>query len=683
MPARTIGGGAAAAVRDATAAVEDARPRRLDAGAVAWLGAIPCGLLIAGAILVLGPPLGRLLPQAAPAGAYWPGQPRAPEPVEHARYAIALLGPLLLAGLVLLASARPPLLSARLARSGTALGGLALFALLALCLLAQNSLVLHANVPPAQPIRFFTPATLAAAAAIALLIAAGARRGPATLRALMRREPRAVHVVCFALAAALTATWLLTALNTETTIGNPPGNDLIPWDMAETFAILDGRTPLADFRSQYSQLWPYVGAVALAALGTTIGVWTATMAAISGLALLAVYAVFRRIVRSAVLALALYAPVLATGFFIQNTPDGHPYSLAGIFSAWPLRYAGPYLLAWLIARHCDGAAPRRAWLLFAAAGLVAVNNPEFGLGAFAGAVLALGCVRRVASPRAAARLLGDVAAGTTLALALVALLTFARSGSLPQFGHVLEFSRLYGTDGWFIQPMAPIGLHVAMYVTFGAALVAGLVRAVRGGEEAALTAMLAWIGPFGLAAGSYFVGASNPLTLVTLFSVWFFALALLLVAVVRAVAATRRLPTLPELAVLFGFGLAVCSLPQIPAPWREVERLRRPGPPVYRQAEALPEFRRLVRPGEKVAILMPLGHRIAYDLGVTNVSPYSGPAAMPTKRQLRVTIEAMRREGARRAFVDGNQHPHLIGGLQRAGFAVRGSDNPVELVAPR
>jgi hypothetical protein len=603
-----------------------------------------------------------------------------PEPVKQARFALALLGPLLLAALVALASARSPALPARLVRLGTALGGLVLLAVLALCLLAQNSVLLRANVPPAQAIRFFTPATLAAAAAIALLIAAGARRAPARLGELARREPRPVAIACFALAAALTATWLLTAVNTETTIGNPPGNDLIPWDMSEAFAILDGRTPLADFRAQYSQLWPYPSAAVLALVGTTIGVWTATMATISGLALMAVYASFRRIVHSAVLALALYLPFLATGLFIQHDPFGHRYSTAALFSAWPLRYAGPYLLAWLVVRHCDGAAPRRPWPLFLVAGLVALNNPEFGLGALAGTLVALACVRRVASPRAAARLLGAAALGVGCAPALVALLTLARAGSFPHFGWVLEFPHLYGVDGWFTGPMAPVGLHVAMYLTFGAALVLAVVRAVRGGEQAALTGMLAWVGPFGLIAGSYYVGASNPLTLVTLFSAWTLAIVLLSVAVVRGLAARRGMPTLPELAVLFGFGLAVCSLPQIPAPWREADRLGRPGSPVYRQDELEAAVKRAVRPGEKVALILPLGHRIAYDLGITNVAPYSGPAAMPTKRQLQVTIDAMRREGARSAFVDAEAHPELVAALQRARFAVRGNANPVELV---
>ena len=61
---------------------------------------LPCALLTAVAIAVLGPPLGHLLP-AASRRAFWRHAWLAPEPVEHARYLLALAGAGLLAGLVL------------------------------------------------------------------------------------------------------------------------------------------------------------------------------------------------------------------------------------------------------------------------------------------------------------------------------------------------------------------------------------------------------------------------------------------------------------------------------------------------------------------------------------------------------------------------------------------------------
>ena len=656
------------------------RPRPVDPAQAAWIAAAPCALLVALAVLLLGPPLADLQPQAAGPSAFWPGAPLLPEPVEHARYLIALAGPFLLSGVVLAAARRRLALRPATVRAAALASAAALCSFLALCLLAQNSVLLRAHVPPALPTRFFDLRTLVVAALLALLLAAGLRRGVALPRAL-RGEGRPLRSACLATAALLTALWLLTAINTDATIARAPGYDLLPWSMAETFAVLNGRTPLADFHSQYSQLWPYAGAIVLALTSATTATWTTTMVTISGLALLAVYATFRRVARSPVLALALYAPFLATSFFMLTGPPENRFTPAGIFSAWPLRYAGPYLLAWLVARHCEGATPRRALPLFAVAGLVAVNNPELGLGALAGAVLAVACACRPASARALARLAGAVAGGLAVAIALVALLTLARSGELPELGLLSEFPRIYGVDGWFIGPMAPIGLHTALYVTFAATLVTAVVRAARGADDPVLTGLLAWSGAFGLVAGSYYVGASNPLTLGTLFSAWCFALALLTVVVVRALA-TRpgRWPTGPELAVLLGFGLAACSLAQLPAPWAQLERLRDRTEPIYEQRAAMRSIGVRVEPGQKVAILLPLGHRIAYELGIVNVSPYSGPAAMPKREQLRTTIAAMRREGARSAFVDAGNRPQLVTALQRAGFTVRGDANPVELV---
>ncbi|HEX7289900.1 MAG TPA: hypothetical protein VF250_02125, partial [Conexibacter sp.] len=282
-----------------------------------------------------------------------------------------------------------------------------------------------------------------------------------------------------------------------------------------------------------------------------------------------------------------------------------------------------------------------------------------------------------------ARLAGAVAGGLAVAVGLVALLTLVRSGELPRPGLLTEFPHIYAVDGWFISPMTPIGLHTALYVTFSAALVTAVVRAARDGRDPALTGLLAWSGAFGLLAGSYYIGASNPLTLATLFSAWCFALALLVVVVARALAERRRLPTAPQLAVLFGFALAVCSLAQLPAPWSQLARLRERADPIYEQRWAVQSIRARVERGEKVAILLPLGHRIAYDIGVVNVAPYSGPAAMPKKRQVRTTIAAMRREGARSAFIDVGNHAQLAAALQRAGFAVRGNANPLELVDRR
>ena len=83
--------------------------------------------------------------------------------------------------------------------------------------------------------------------------------------------------------------------------------------------------------------------------------------------------------RNGVTALLLYLPVLATSLFIVGGTRTSRYTFGDYFGVFPLRYAGPFLLAWLLVRQLDGARPRRPWPLFLVAGLCALNNAEFGL----------------------------------------------------------------------------------------------------------------------------------------------------------------------------------------------------------------------------------------------------------------------------------------------------------------
>jgi hypothetical protein len=639
---------------------------------------------------VLGPPLGHAFLEPDPVR-FWRHAWRNPEPVEHGRYLVALAGAALLAAVLVALARRPLALRPATARALTLAAQVLALALLAASLLAQSNVIwrsYNATAPARNSI--FTPATIAVALALALLAPVLLRRRRELAARIARnalRETRLRRLACLALAAALTALWLLTAVNTDGSAGHAQVLTLIPWTMNETFAVLDGRTPLVNFHAEYAQLWPYPVAAAMALLGTSVGVWTTTMATISGVALLAIYAMLRRIVRSSLLALAVYVPFVATGFFVGIKPLENRFSPAGVFSAWPLRYAGPYLLAWLMARHVDRLAPRRAGLLLLAAGLVVLNNPELGVPAWAATLAALALISsRPWSWRALGRLFASAAAGLLGACLLVSLLTLVRAGALPRFGLLLEFPRLYGVDGWTLQRMPMLGFHVAMYATFVAAIAVAVVRATSEGhderedkaEQRVLSAMLAWSGAFGLLAGSFYVGRSEVLQLLVLMSAWCLALVLLLVVVVRRLAARGwRRPELAELAVLFGFGLAICSLAQIPTPWSQVTRLGHTTRVAFfgrRDAERF--VRSVTAKGERVAIIAPLGHRIAYDLGLVNVSPYSGVESMPAVEQAQDTIALLARNHVHQVFLSifdrspGDVLDELAGAFVHAGYSV-------------
>jgi hypothetical protein len=586
------------------------RPHALSVAELAWLTVLPCALVVGLAIVHLGPPLGSAFFE--PSGeVIYPGVHIQPEPTEHARYALALLGPVLGAMVVVLAARRSIALPRLLGRLLVAVGQVAVVGALLACFLAAYDI----DGLPSTPGRYFSIRTLIVAGAFAVLLAASLRSRTVLERAARwSRETAAVRIACAAIATAFTATWALRAINFESTVGNAAVLNLIPWQLSEVFAILNGRTPLVDFHSMYSQLWSYVGAMSMTVFGTSIGVWTITMAALSCLSVLAMYAVLRRVTRSSVFALALFLPFVAIGFWLLGPPGGETStSIVSIFSVWPLRYGAPYLLAWLTARHLDGSAPRGTALLFLVAGLVAVNNLEFGVAALAGTWVACALVDRARW----GRLLLHGAAGLLGAVAAVSVLTLVRAGELPRFGFLFEYPRLFGVDGWGLMSMPTIGLHLTMYGTFAGAIVVAVVRSLRDDRGRALTGMLGWSGMFGLLAGSYYVGRSEPGTLLCLFSAWSLALALLLVVVVRALAARTRRPALPELAVMFGFGLALPAITVTPTPWEQIERLRTPAEHlVYKQPAATAFVAKRTTPGERVAILAPLGHRIAHDLGL-------------------------------------------------------------------
>lgn len=642
-----------------------ARGQSLGPGELAWLALLPCAAVVVLAILLLGPPLGDAF-LGPGSDRFWPEAIIRPEPVEHARFLLALLGPPLLAAVTIAGAGRVRVRPGA-ARAAIFVSQLVLLAVLALTLLAQHDILFRSHYVGSALERLFTLPTVLASAAVALAAAVALSRPAAMTRlaAAARETPRR-RAACAGVAVLLIAIWLSAAFNTERSVGLAEANHLIPWDMSETFAVLNGRTPLVDFHSQYAQLIPYLAALPMGVFGASVGTWIATMIVLSALALLAVYALLRRVVRSSVAALALFLLFVAASGFVAS---GRLSSFE-IFSVWPMRYGPAYLLAWLTARHLDGVAPRRRWLLLAAGALVALNNLEFGLAALGGTLAAIALVDPPRSRRAALRLLGDAGIGLLLALLLVSGLSLAHGGALPNFALLLEFPRIYGVGGWVLEPMTAIGFHVAVYLTLAAAIVAAAVRAVRGATNPVLTGMLVWSGIFGLGAGSYYAGRSNVLDLVVLFSAWCLSLVLLTVVVVEALAAGARRPGLAELAVLFGCGLAACAIFNMPRPWTEVGRVQRETAPVYAQQAATRLVSGTTRPDERVAILIPLGHRIAYDAEVVDVSPYASGQAMPTANQLETTLDAMRDAGAAKVYVDtGTTYPALIGMLDRAGYA--------------
>ncbi len=635
---------------------EHARPPT--AGELAWLLLAPAAALAVPLVALLAPPLGDVV-FAPPQYHYWALELVVPKPTVQAGYvlAVAAVGGYALA--ILRVHTRRGLPPAW--RRGLVLGvQVALLAFLAVAWLAQREVL----AGEARRI-YFRPATVAVAAALAASATAwiglrARRRAPGGGRLAARLTSRPAGVACLLLALALTAVWLLPAISTDAGLTFAPADvtflDRFAFD--EATSVLNARSPFVDMAA-YASIWPYATALPLRAFGGSYWGFSLLMTALTGAALLALYDVLRRVTRHAPAALALYVPVLATSLFTINTHvipgiGESRYYPANYFGLFPLRYAGPYLLAWLTVRWIGGRGGRLATAaLFAAAGLVALDNIDFGVAALGATTAAVACTAQPATRARLLRLAAAAAAGLAAALLAVVVLTLIRAGSLPQLDVMVVYGRTFASGGYGNLPLPRLGFHLLMSATFVGAVAAAAARTRVRDPDAALTGMLAWSGIFGLGASIYYYAyRSHPATLVCLFSAWALALALLVVAVVRATRDGRRLPMPAEVAVLLGFGLAVCSIAQVPSPGDQLHRIRAVAPtqPLHRPdlaaAVASETF-----PGQRVAILDAVGHRIAREARVVNVSPYTGLEQIGTTEQVDAVVDLLEREGGSLVFV--------------------------------
>jgi hypothetical protein len=563
------------------------------------------------------------------------------KPAEQARYLIALAAPVLLAVATLLLSQSAPRLAPRTTRALVTASQCAGLAFVVICVWAQRTVE-----------TYFTTRTLVVAGALAAVALYGLGNGAARhrVKAALSSQRSGVAVIGLAVAVLATAIWVLAGLNFDDTLGHASGSTVfnVKGPLDETFAVLDGRTPLVNFIPQYGWLWPYATALSMSVFGTTFTVFSVTMCAITALSLLAVFALLRRVTANAIAALALYLPFLANGLFFTEPADVNRYGPITLYSLFPLRYAGPYLLAWLLARHIDGVRPRQRWLLFLLGGLVILNNTDFGIPAFGATLAALLWIEAPLRWREVVRLLRDALAGLLAAYALVSVGTLLRTGSLVHLGALLLYARIYGLAGLADLPTPTLGMHIVIYLTYVAAIGAATVRAIRRDPGHLLTGLLVWSGIYGLGIGAYYMGRSTPEAVVMMFSAWTLALALLTVVTVHEIArGPRRRPTIAHFAVFFGMGVAVCSLAETPAPWAQIERLEARTAPILVASPALKQILVRYGGGKPEAIMNVFGHRVAYESGIVNVSPFLGILTVYTIRQFDETLCALHTAGGR------------------------------------
>ena len=645
----------------------------LCAADVAWLAALPCMAIVAAAIALLGPAMGdALLPRATIT--FWPSASGEvfPEPAEHARYLIALTAPLLLAGAMAIGVRSAVTAPRRTTELLVTAAQVVALAFVALCVVVQHRYVFR-EIGRGH-IVYFTSVTLWVAAAIALAIGAAlASDGVRRRLAALRPESRRARTLALAAGVLAIVVWVTPGVYTERTIIN--GHEAIvehlPYWLDEVFAVLDGPFPLVGYSAQYGSLLPYPVAGAMALFGASIGSFTVAMSVATAGCMLAAFATLRRVARSSLAGLLLFLPFMATSFFMMQGPLVNRYATVNLFGTFPLRYAGPFVLLWLTARHLDGAAPRTPAWLFLAAGLTAMNNGDFGVPALGATVAALLWSRR---PLELGRLAREIVLGLAGALVAVSALTLLTAGLLPDLGRLFRFAGVFALAGFGMLPMVPtIGMSTVIYLTYVAAIAVATVRVLDGRADRLMTGLLAWSGVFGLGIGSYYVGRSHPEVLTNMFAAWALTVTLLFVLSVRAVLArASHRPTVPEAACLLAFGVLVCSLTQTPTPWSQAQRLQDRGDKIYARPLGQPFIAEHTRPGESVAILTGLGHRAAYNLHIVDVTAYAGVGSMPTVDQLEEMLDELQAAGGTKVFMNAREGewPEIPDNLVRSGYRI-------------
>jgi hypothetical protein len=656
-----------------------------------WAGLAAGAGVLAVAALIIAPPLSGLLfpPVDVHFFPVWQGLVH-PKPVQETRYLMVVAATIAAAATIARVRANPPTVRARPPAGEGALGLVGAAAKLGAAGLAVWCFRRYETADAAAGVGHFRLLDLAAGALLAVLAAAAVWARPSLVAAAGGARRRAGRLGWPALAAVVTACWLAPAIFRNRNIGH--ALFVMWWHLqfvyADFIATLGGRTPLIDYNAEYGSLLPLALEGPLRLLGPSVGSFTALMCLLTLGGLLAVERALALLGRSERLAFALYLPFVAAGFYTEYHGGGERFFFGNYYGVFPLRYLGPYLLLWLCVRHLRGLRPRGAAWLFGLGALATLNDVEFGLPALAAAGLALAAAAPAGEPvrRWLAPLLRALALGVAGALLGVTAVLWLRTGRLIDLGRLTRYASLFGRAGFGEVPTPTVGLHLVVYATFAANLVIAGRRHRRRADDRALTGALAFAGVFGLGAGSYYMGGSNPSQLIGVFSAWALAAALLALLALRALAARRldpgrRTPIFAVAAALVMFGLLASAVREFPAPWTQLRRIaaRSPAAP-YDRTAAIAFVRRTAAPGEKVVVLEGLGPVVARGAGVDNVSPYSEVWAIWSREQLAEIVGALRRAHGTRFYLGrAGADPAIPAALAAAGFRREAVNAPSEL----
>ena len=609
-----------------------------------------------------------------------------PEPTEHARFLIAVCAPLLVA--LAIASAPRWRRACRTRRRRSAALA-AQLALVGVVVASSSRSAACASAP------IYTPAARSVAHAPLLHDRDARRRGAAAARprraspCAARRGARRGRAAARLARAPLLAggarrrrdgVWLLHAVNTDAAIANAVGRRPLPPRVHARRDVRGAQRPHAARRLHRPVRRrcgrSSIGAADARVLGKTVLGVHARDVRDHGARAARVFGVLRRVdaqLASPRCCCTCRSSRRASSWSAARSRTAT--SFGNYFGIFPLRYAGPFLLAWLTrapARRARGARRAGAGCCSPSPGSRCSTTPTSGSRRSAATRRGAACGRAAVAPARALRALArDVAAGLRDgATRSSPLLTLVRAGALPAPRPRSSTTRASTrVAGFALLPLPGVlGLHLLdlPHLRRGDRASRPCARSRRAPNRA-LTGDARVGGVFGLGSGGYYVGRSHPEALIARSRVGAGARAADGRRGRRARARARcAAPRSARSSSLFGFGVAGLlaradaarpghsstastrrsSRPNVAAPTRTRSRAsRRPGACAASSPRSpTGRSRFVVRRGAPVAILLTTGHRVADAYGVVNVSPYTGIESLQTVQR----VDAARRAAPRR-----------------------------------
>lgn len=421
---------------------------------------------------------------------------------------------------------------------------------------------------------------------------------------------------------------------------------------AEYFAVASGKTPMVNFFPQYNNVLPVLLAPVLKLTGCSYGAFTTVMAGLSLVGLMAAYWTLSMLTRNTLTALALYLPVLGLSFSFGG-PAAWALGIFNYFAVWPIRYVGPMVVLATLMWALRSPARWRLIVVGVVAGGSLINNLDFGGPALAGAAAAIFLAR----PARVVRALLCFAVGALTAASMLQIGFFIRGRAWPDFVQAATYPKIFGLYGFGMIPLPSAGLYWTFCAAYMACLFVAIVSWWRGETNSIYAAVLAFVAIFGCGSFMYYVGRSHPHVLGALFFTWALAVTLLVYGVQRQFSVSSastawQLAVIPGVLLLTHWSLfAVLLWPNAKPIVAQLERLQLNDVQGAQQRAELSAFIRRNAGSARTILMLPTGHRIAFEERLRNEFPFPHPGTVILKAQAQQVEKVVVAKNIKKFFV--------------------------------